>query len=240
MPLYRFPDLLGIPPQDTPEGLVALGGDLSVENVMEAYRKGIFPWPMSPGREEEALEHEFPLTWFSPSPRAIFDFNRIHIPRSLKKARLRAPYRFTVDQCFTQVIDRCSQVPRPGQAGTWITDPMRIAYQELHARGHAHSVEAWTSEKGQSETVDSPRLVGGIYGVDIDGAFAGESMFHLEPDASKLALLFLADFLVSKGLDWMDIQMLTPHLTSLGAYEITRDEYLVKLAATRARRLRLF
>jgi leucyl/phenylalanyl-tRNA--protein transferase len=221
MPLYRFPDLRGVPPEKTPEGIVALGGDFGPENLMEAYRKGIFPWPVS---------EEYPNTWFSPAPRAILDFSKLHIPRSLKQAQKRAPYTFTRDRSFPDVIRECSRVPRPGQRGTWITRALTDAFCELHRVGFAHSIEAWEGDQ----------LVGGLYGVDVDGAFAGESMFHLKPNASKLALLHLIEHLQSHGIDWMDIQMLTPHLVQLGAYEISRDDYLERLAATRARGLKPF
>jgi leucyl/phenylalanyl-tRNA--protein transferase len=230
MPQYRFPDLKGVSPEKTPEGLVALGGDFSPENLMEAYRKGIFPWPISPPGSAESEHDELLNTWFSPSPRAILDFGRLHIPRSLKQAQKRAPYTFTLNKNFRAVMTECSQVPRPGQGGTWITEEILDAYCELHEAGFAHSVEAWEGDL----------LVGGLYGVNVDGAFAGESMFHLKPNASKLALLFLIEHLQSRDLAWMDIQMLTPHLVQLGAHEISRDDYLEKLAATRARGLKLF
>ena len=226
MPRYHFPDLKGVAPEDTPEGLVALGGDLSVENLMEAYRKGIFPWPVG----------SWPVTWFSPIRRAILDFRDLHVPRSLRQARKRDRFSFTLDQSFNEVIEACARSPRPGPGDTWITPPMLLAYRELHRAGFAHSVEAWTATPGSD---GKRRLVGGLYGVDVDGAFAGESMFHREPNASKLALVFLMEYLGSRGLEWIDIQMLTPHLSALGAREISRDEYLAKLAATRARGLRI-
>ena len=230
MPLFRFPDLQGVPPENTPEGMVALGGDLSPENLMEAYRHGIFPWPVTLPDGTATGEGKVPLTWFSPAPRAILDFTKIHVPRSLQKARKRSTWRFSNDEDFEGVIRGCEKTPRPGQDGTWITPSMSKAYCELHRAGYAHSFEVWDDEE----------LVGGIYGVEVDGAFGGESMFHRRPNASKLALLALIDYLQSRGLDWMDIQMLTPHLTALGAAEISRDDFLEKLAATRARGLTLF
>ena len=121
-------------------------------------------------------------------------------------------------------------MPRAGESGTWITDDIIRSYTELHARGYVHSIEAWEEDT----------LVGGLYGVEANGAFAGESMFYLRPNASKLALLFLIEHLRSRGLDWMDIQMLTPHMELLGAKLITRDRFLEKLARTRSRGLKLF
>jgi leucyl/phenylalanyl-tRNA--protein transferase len=254
MPLFRFPNLMGVPPEKTPEGVVALGGNLEPQNVIEAYRNGIFPWPISPPDssepnknddeteefdekfdensedDDEDTDSEYPLAWFSPHPRAILEFDQIHIPRSLKRAQNQGTYQFTLNSAFDQVILSCQKTPRPGQRGTWITEEMQEAYCRLHQMKIAHSAEAWQDGK----------LVGGIYGVNVDGAFAGESMFHHAPNASKLALLFLADHLKSRGLNWMDIQMMTPHLLALGAREISRDEYLLKLSQTRALGLKLF
>jgi leucyl/phenylalanyl-tRNA--protein transferase len=221
MPLYRFPNLLGVPAEKTPEGVVAIGGDLSPENVLEAYRNGIFPWPIS---------DEYPLAWFSPDPRAVLDFDRLHLPRSLKRAQNQKRFTFTQNQAFETVIQTCRDVPRAGQDGTWITDPMVKAYIQMHKLGFAHSFEAWAGTQ----------LVGGIYGVLIDGAFAGESMFHHAANASKLILVHMAEYFLARGLHWMDIQMMTPHLKLLGAHEISRDDYLSKLAQTRALGLKLF
>jgi leucyl/phenylalanyl-tRNA--protein transferase len=219
MPIVGFPD----PSHATPDGLLAVGGDLHPDSLRLAYSCGIFPWPQ-PG---------LPLLWFCPHPRAILEFDRLHISRSLRYLRrhaLRKGWTFTIDRAFADVIRLCACVPRPDQRGTWITPQIRAAYLEFHRLGHAHSVEAWRD--GQ--------LVGGIYGVDAGGAFAGESMFHLESNASNLALLHLIDHLRARGLDWMDIQVLTPHLESFGAREIARSEFLKRLDATRARGLRLF
>jgi leucyl/phenylalanyl-tRNA--protein transferase len=187
---------------------------------MEAYRRGIFPWPI------EGL----PLVWFSPRERAILEFADLHIPRSLRREIGRAGLRFTIDANFGEVIRACAYTPRAGETGTWITNDIVRSYTELHRRGHVHSVEAWEGEA----------LVGGLYGVDADGAFAGESMFYLRPNASKLALLFLIEHLGNRGLDWMDIQMSTPHMELLGAKLITRDGFLERLARTRSRGLNLF
>lgn len=216
MALIRFPD----PRHSTEEGIVAIGGSLQPENVLAAYRRGIFPWPI------EGL----PLVWFSPQERAILEFADLHIPRSLARERRRTALRFTIDRDFPSVIRACAEAPRAGESGTWITPEVIRSYNELHRRGFVHSVEAWEGDA----------LVGGLYGVDADGAFAGESMFYLRPNASRLALLFLIEHLKERGLDWIDIQMMTPHMKMLGAKIISRDRFLEKLAQTRARRLKLF
>ncbi len=216
MSLIRFPD----PRHASPEGIVALGGNLHVNTLLAAYRQGIFPWPI------EGL----PLTWFCPEERAVLDFAQLHVPRSLVKERRRTSLQFTIDADFHAVITGCAGVKRAREDGTWITPRIIRAYCELHARGHAHSVEAW----------EGNMLVGGMYGVDVDGAFAGESMFHLRPNASKLALLYLIEHLRARGLDWMDIQVITPHMKALGAIIIARDEFLERLSLARRRGLKLF
>lgn len=214
VPVTRFPD-----PRDTgPEGLLALGGDLSPETLLLAYRQGIFPWP---------IEGAPALTWFCPPERGVLIFAELHVPRSLKLFRKKNPYRFSIDQAFEQVIDACQEASRPGQPGTWITPEMRDAYLEFHHRGHAHSVETWDPATGE--------LVGGLYGVYVDGAFAGESMFHKAPNASKLSILHLAEKLAAHGVDWMDIQVMTPHMQQLGARLIPRDDFLDRLKQTHAR-----
>jgi leucyl/phenylalanyl-tRNA--protein transferase len=216
MGLIHFPN-----PKDAgDDGLVAVGGDLRPATLLEAYRGGIFPWPIK----------NWPLTWFSPKERAILEFDRLHVPRSLARERRRTNFTFTIDRDFRGVIESCARVPRAHEEGTWITPAMVKAYCELHALGHAHSVEAW----------EGGRLVGGLYGVDAGGAFAGESMFHVRPNASKLALLHLVEHLNARGLDWLDIQMLTPHMSALGAREVARDIFLERLERTLGRELRLF
>jgi leucyl/phenylalanyl-tRNA--protein transferase len=211
-----FPD----PRNATVDGIVAFGGALTTANLLRAYRRGIFPWPI------EGL----PLPWFCPPERAILEFKELHVPRSLRYARNRSRLRFSFNQAFPAVIRACALTPRAGEKGTWITPQIVRAYGELHQLGHAHSVEAWEDDA----------LVGGLYGVEIDGAFGGESMFYRRPNASKLALLFLIEHLQARGLDWMDVQMTTPHMAALGAKLIKREEFLEKLAETRARGLKLF
>jgi leucyl/phenylalanyl-tRNA--protein transferase len=215
-PVINFPDPRGA----SEEGIVALGGHLSTENLLRAYRLGIFPWPID----------GLPLPWFCPPERAILEFKDLHVSRSLRYARNRTAFRFTINRDFPAVIAACASTPRPEQEGTWITPQIVRAYCELNRLGHAHSVEVW----------EEARLVGGIYGVEVDGAFGGESMFYLRPNASKLALLFLIEKLGASGLDWMDVQMMTPHMEALGARLVPREEFLEKLEQTRARGLKLF
>jgi leucyl/phenylalanyl-tRNA--protein transferase len=202
------------------DDIVAVGGDLDPETLVHAYRNGIFPWPA------EGL----PLLWFCPRERAVLDFDRLHVGRSVARARRRSGLRFTIDAAFPEVIRGCAAMPRAGQGETWITPDIRVAYTRLHRLGIAHSAEAWRDDT----------LVGGVYGVDVDGAFAAESMFRRESEASKLALLHLIDHLGARGLSWIDIQVLTPHLEHLGARVIPRDTFLRRLDETRARGLRLF
>ncbi len=209
------------PRQAGDQEVVGVGDDLSVEALAWAYRHGIFPWPM-PGR---------PLLWFCPPQRAVLDFARLHVPRRLARRRRHTDLIVTIDRDFPAVIAACRRAPRPGQDGTWITPPLMRAYVALHQAGYAHSVEAWD---------DGARLVGGLYGVSVDGHFAGESMFHLVPDASKMALLHLIDHLKARGLDWMDIQMMTPHMAALGATLLPRDAYLDRLELSAAKGLTPF
>jgi leucyl/phenylalanyl-tRNA--protein transferase len=200
--------------------IVAVGGNLHPDNLVNAYRRGIFPWPIE----------NCPLPWFSPRERAIIEFNELHIPSRLARLRRRTPLRFTVDQDFPRVVLNCALTPRPEETGTWITPEVFEAYVALNRLGHAHSVEAWENDE----------LVGGIYGVDAGGAFAGESMFHLRPNASKLALLFLVEHLRERGLDWLDVQVMTPHVERLGAKLVSRAAFLDKLDGALARGLELF
>jgi leucyl/phenylalanyl-tRNA---protein transferase len=204
----------------TEEGIVAVSSELSTANLLAAYRNGIFPWPI----------HDDLIPWCCPDPRAILDFNDLHVPRRLARFKRNTTWKFTLDQAFREVVVNCSTVVRSGDAGTWITSSMIDAYCELHRQGHAHSVEVWEEDQ----------LVGGLYGVDPGGAFGGESMFSYRSNASKLALLFLIEHLSARGLTWIDIQMLTPHMEALGAKEIDRVEFLARLAAARQQSLNLF
>ena len=207
-------------PADAIDGIVALGGPLTATNLLRAYGNGIFPWPLN--------EHILP--WCCPEERGILDFNELHIPRRLARTRNRSTFHFTIDHAFPEVITHCATVARKHESGTWITRQMIRAYCELHRLGHAHSVEVW----------EGTELVGGLYGVDACGSFSGESMFSLRSNASKLALLFLIEHLKERGLDWIDIQMVTPHLEALGAKAVPRADFLEKLKATQKRKLILF
>ena len=187
-------------------GLLAVGGDLSIERLLLAYRSGIFPWSVDP------------ITWWSPDPRAIFDWDRLHISRSLDKFLRKNPFRFTHNQAFREVMIACAR-PGPGRTSTWITSEFVDAYSILHQAGHAHSVECWKGDV----------LVGGIYGVQVGGFFAGESMFHHESNASKAALLYLLSHLKSQGFDLFDTQVINPTTEQLGAIEVSREDYLRRL-----------
>jgi leucyl/phenylalanyl-tRNA---protein transferase len=189
------------------EGLVAIGGDLSVPRLLLAYRSGIFPWTVDP------------ITWWSPNPRAIFALDGFHVSRSLARVIRRGAFRITVDRAFQRVMKGCA-ASAPGRRSTWISPEFIEAYTELHEQGHAHSLECWQGR----------RLVGGIYGVTVGGLFAGESMFHRVNDASKVALFHLIEHLRQQGFVLFDIQMLTPITAQLGGITIPREEYLQRLA----------
>jgi len=189
------------------EGLVAIGGDLSVPRLLLAYRSGIFPWT------------DKPITWWSPDPRAIFELDQFHVSHSLAKIIRKGVFQITIDRAFLEVMKGCA-APGPGRRSTWITREFLRAYTQLHEQGHAHSLECW--QDGE--------LVGGIYGVAIGGLFAGESMFHRASNASKIALYHLIEHLRQRNFALFDIQMLTPITSSLGAIQISRTEYLKRLA----------
>lgn len=201
--------------------VVTFGTPLTLETVAEAYRKGIFPWYMS----------GVPLPWYCPQQRAILEFDDLHIGRSLRKEQRKQPYSITIDDDFRSVIEHCSETKRRDQAGTWITDEFIEVYCGLFGSGMAHSVEARDG---------TGKIVGGLYGVDAGGVFCGESMFYHAPNASKLALLFLIEHLESRGATWLDVQVMTAHMETLGATEIPREEFLNKLAETQKRDLQLF
>jgi leucyl/phenylalanyl-tRNA--protein transferase len=204
------PDNLSFPDHRTAnrEGLLALGGDLSVARLLLAYRSGIFPWT------------DDPLTWWSPDPRAIFEIEKFRAPKRLQSKLRHNPFSMTMDREFEAVIHACAE-PAPGRESTWISPRFVEAYVELHRQGHAHSVEVWEGKK----------LVGGIYGVAIQGFFAGESMFHRATDASKIALCHLMDHLRAQRFELFDTQVLSPLTARLGAIEIRRRDYLERLAS---------
>jgi len=209
----HFPD----PEQADENGIVFAGGVLSEENIVAAYERGIFPWP-----------HEgLPMLWFCPEARGVLDFEHFHVPRSVAKALRKKNYQITFDQAFVQVIRACAVQSRKGQKGSWITPELLSAYSAMHQRGLAHSVEIW---RGQE-------LVGGLYGVYIQGVFSGESMFFTDSGASKAALIALVEKLKSLGHTWFDIQMVTPVLDLFGGEYLPRIEYLKRLALQQKKNL---
>jgi len=197
-----------------PNGLLAVGGDLSPERLLEAYRRGIFPW-YSPGE---------PILWWSPDPRMVLFPDEFKVSRSLGKTLRQDWYEVRLDSAFREVIQACAETPRPGQHGTWIVPEMQAAYARLHELGLAHSVEVWASGE----------LIGGLYGIALGRMFYGESMFSWRTDASKIATAHLARFLGSHGFGMIDCQMKTSHLASLGAREIPRSEFIARLTSLTA------
>lgn len=210
-----FPD-----PRSARGDIIAIGEDLNVETLREAYGHGIFPWP----------HDNLPLPWFSPRRRAVIFFDELHIGRTLRRTMRRAAFTFTIDKAFDAVIRACASTPRAEGEGTWIGPEIMRAYSRLHLEGDAHSAEAWEGDD----------LAGGLYGIDAGGLFTGESMFHHRPDASKVALLHLIEHVRERGATWLDCQIMTPHMRALGAREIPRAQFLDLLAETQARGLRLF
>lgn len=198
-----------------PNGLLAVGGDLSPERLKLAYSKGVFPW----------FSEDEPIMWWSPSPRCILRPDQFHASKSLRKLYRKSIYTIQHNTSFNSVIEECSK-DRKDQNGTWITEDMKQAYNELHHLGYAHSIEVFRDTN----------LVGGLYGVAIGGIFFGESMFSREPNTSKLALYALSEFMKAKGLLIIDCQVTSEHLVSLGAEEIPRESFEQYLATN----LRLF
>ncbi len=212
MPVYRLPrePVFPDPARAEPDGLLAVGGDLSPERLLTAYASGIFPW----------FDDDSPILWWSPDPRLVIEPARLHVPRSLQRTIRRGRYRVTADEAFAQVISRCASRPRPGQRGTWITAEMREAYVRLHDLGYAHSFEAW----------EGTELAGGLYGVSLGSAFFGESMFADRTDASKVAFVRSVAWLAEQGMGLVDCQIRTEHLVRLGAHEVPRADFLRRLA----------
>lgn len=192
------------------DGLLALGGDLSLETLKQAYLNGIFPWPIS---------DDAPLTWFSPDPRGILNIEDFHIPRSLKKALQKSHFKVTFNKYFEEIISNCAEISRKNEPGTWIRDDIVLGYTNLFKQGHAYSVEVHLNEK----------LVGGLYGVCFGELISGESMFYTETNASKFALVKLVEKLTENNIQWIDTQMVSPLLKSMGAINISRDEFKTKL-----------
>ena len=209
--MFYLGDELYFPPlsQTHPTGIVAFGGDLSLPRLELAYRRGIFPW----------FEDGEPITWYSPAERMVLFFEDLKVSKSLKKIIDRKVFEVTFNKAFREVITNCQEVKRSGQLGTWITDDMIHAYCKLHDAGMAQSVEVW--ENGE--------LVGGLYGIDLGHIFCGESMFSLRSNASKVAFVHLVEKLKQENYLLLDCQVFNPHLESLGAVEIDRDDFLMIL-----------
>ncbi len=206
-----FPD----PETATPDGIVAMGGDLNTETLEEAYSKGIFPWP----------HKNYPLLWFSPPQRGVLIFKDLKVPKSTQRKIRQQAFTMTYNTAFQRVMENCAKAPRNGNTGSWITAEMIQSYVQLHQQGKALSVEAW----------DDGELVGGLYGVLIRGVFSGESMFHKKSEASKVCLVQMTEKLQSLGHSWMDIQMVTPLLEKFGGVYLERKKYLQLLKQTQSR-----
>lgn len=196
---------------DEPNGLLAVGGDLNPKRLLAAYKKGIFPW----------FNDDQPILWWSPNPRSILKLDDLKISRSLSKTLKKNIFHVSFDTAFDDVINECASMRKDG-FGTWITSDMADAYKELHQLGYAHSVECWHEQK----------LVGGLYGLSIGHAFFGESMFSRKSDASKVALVHLVQQLKQWGFDFIDAQVSSEHMESLGAKNITRRQFINELQQT--------
>lgn len=196
------------PEEADKDGLLAIGGDLSVKRLIHAYCSGIFPW----------FDECQPILWWSPNPRMVMFLDDFKVSKSLKKIILKNKFTVTYNNCFEEVIKNCSQIKREGQQGTWINSQMQEAYLQLHKIGFATSIEVWLEDK----------LVGGLYGIDLKDkkVFCGESMYSYASDASKVAFYYLVAQLKVKNYQLIDCQMYTPHLERLGAVEIPREKFL--------------
>ncbi len=208
MPIFELSNELIFPHPDLshPSGLLAIGGDLSLERLLLAYSNGIFPW-YSQGE---------PIMWWSPDPRMVLFPDEFRLSDSLRRTCKSGVFQTTINNCFRKVLENCSTVPRKGQEGTWLTSEMKRAYLRLHKAGYALSFE----------TFSNGELVGGLYGVNIGNTFFGESMFHLAANASKVAFVRFIKWCTEKNIRLIDVQQNTIHLASLGAREIPRSEFL--------------
>jgi leucyl/phenylalanyl-tRNA--protein transferase len=206
--IFRLDDRLLFPDPALAEedGLLAVGGDLRVERLLLAYQNGIFPW----------YSDDSPILWYSPHERFVLYPEHLKISKSMRQVLRSGKFTITTNTCFNRVIEACSAIEREGQDGTWITDDMSAAYNKLHISGHAHSIEVWEKDE----------LVGGVYGVAVNSAFCGESMFSLVSNASKTALIWLCQ---RHNYKLIDCQVYTDHLASMGAEMITREEYMTLL-----------
>lgn len=206
------------PPVETAneDGLVAVGGDLEVDTLLEAYKRGIFPWPLS----TYPLNVDLPNTWFSPDPRGLLVFENLHVSKSFIKFLKKSPFTVTFNRAFSEVINQCAEMPRKDQPGTWITPEIINGYINLFNEGYAYSVEVWNEEK----------LVGGMYGVVIGHFVSGESMFTLEDNAGKAALYTLVHQLKEKGINWLDTQMVTEVVKQFGGRYYPRPIFIKRLS----------
>ena len=203
--LVQFPD----PRKADHDGLVAVGGELNPDYLIAAYAQGIFPW----------FNLDDPILWWSPNPRMVLIPGNFKLSKSLRKLINSGKFELRIDSNFTQVISSCGNIPRQGQQGTWITEDIKKAYTELHELGIVHSFETYKGNK----------LVGGLYGVSLGRAFFGESMFFTEPNASKFAFYYLVQWCKQHNFHFIDAQQSTGHLKSLGAEDISRDDFLIML-----------
>lgn len=197
------------------DGLVAVGGDLATDTLREAYRRGIFPWPLS----TYPLNVDLPNTWFSPDPRGMLHFSQLHVSKSFQKFLKKSPFEVTFNQAFHDVILNCAKMPRKDQPGTWITPDIICAYRKLFEEGSAYSVEVWEND----------RLVGGLYGVCMGMFISGESMFTLADNASKQGFYTLILRLRERGLSWIDTQMVTSVVKQFGGKYVSRPVFLKQL-----------
>ncbi|EDP59030.1 leucyl/phenylalanyl-tRNA--protein transferase [Vibrio sp. AND4] len=200
---------------DDPNGLLAFGGDLNPTRILKGYHQGIFPW-YGPGE---------PILWWSPSPRAVFDPLLFKPSKSLKKFQRKQQYKVTLNNATERVIQLCS-CTRPAEE-TWLNEEMQASYTQLAKHGHCHSVEVWHDEQ----------LIGGLYGISVGQLFCGESMFSLKDNASKIALWYLCDHLATNLGQLIDCQVMNPHLASLGALELDRDDFIQKLLSLRDKKM---
>src|SRR5947207_9332023 len=205
-----------------PDGVLFVGGSLAPDWMLEAYRHGIFPMPIR-------VERRRLIAWLTPDPRGILELDDLYVSRRLARRLKRGEFQFTIDRAFASVVEGCA-APRGGDDDCWLTLSMQNAYQTMHELGHAHSVETW----------QDGRLVGGLFGMAIGGLFAAESMFHRTTDASKAALAYLIDYLKARGYALLDVQWTNAHTRSLGATDISRTEYVARLARAIEKKVAFF
>lgn len=207
MPVFQLSEKLFFPDIHLAEenGLLAIGGDLSIERLILAYESGIFPW----------YSQSEPILWWSPDPRFVIKTNLVHISRSMRRVLNKSVWEFKINTAFEEVINQCQKISRPDQDGTWITNEMKEAYIHLYNKGNAFSFETWNNNY----------LIGGVYGVLSKHYFAGESMFSLENNASKYSLIKACEYLFSKNIKLLDCQIHSEHLEKMGAFEMPRSQF---------------